>query len=89
MLNQKEINQLERQAIVVALFKLCDPHAMDELKPGDTVQLKSGGPIMTVRSIDRVEWITCDWFENNKAEHKQFNRAQLKKVDPDEYAIDA
>jgi len=32
---------------------------------GDTVILKSGGKVMTVRSV-RGELIKCEWFENKK-----------------------
>jgi uncharacterized protein YodC (DUF2158 family) len=33
-------------------------------KPGDQVQLKSGGPVMTINSIsDGEAW--CEWFDKN------------------------
>ena len=43
---------------------------MAEFKVGDVVELKSGGPDMTVVSIgkdDSVDWspsVTCKWFTN-------------------------
>lgn len=44
---------------------------MAELKAGDTVQLKSGGPVMTIDQIatksgrpDPHAW--CQWFEKTK-----------------------
>jgi uncharacterized protein YodC (DUF2158 family) len=37
---------------------------MAEFKTGDLVQLKSGGPAMTVRSSDKSkDEYACDWFD--------------------------
>lgn len=34
-------------------------------KTGDLVKLKSGGPLMTVRTTDREGLdVRCDWFDN-------------------------
>lgn len=58
----------------------------DTLKPGDVVQLKSGGPHMT------VEWVgesamgggivaSCQWFDDkNKVSNRTFPPASLQKV---------
>jgi len=35
---------------------------MAEFKEGDTVQLKSGGPIMTVKSLSTGGALECHWF---------------------------
>jgi uncharacterized protein YodC (DUF2158 family) len=39
-----------------------------EFKPGDVVQLKSGGPPMTIQAING-DSATCVWFEKTK-EHR-------------------
>lgn len=44
--------------------------ADDQLQVGDTVRLKSGGPLMTISSI-QDEYGTmqawCEWFDDKKA----------------------
>ena len=44
----------------------------EPFKTGDTVHLKSGGPIMTVTIVgtpdeDGTAWITCTWFDRNES----------------------
>ena len=44
---------------------------------GDTVQLKSGGPIMTITSIT-ADGVVCIWFDDNdKSQRELFNAATL------------
>ncbi|KEY19823.1 YodC family protein [Kaistella antarctica] len=54
----------------------------EKFKSGDLVQLKSGGPTMTIRRYDstRHNWY-CDWFDIN-GEHKMqtFRGDQLETV---------
>jgi uncharacterized protein YodC (DUF2158 family) len=49
---------------------------------GDTVQLKSGGPLMTVDNIDVGEephvMITCLWFEKTDRKVGQFKAPALE-----------
>lgn len=42
----------------------------DKIKVGDTVKLKSGGPVMTVVNIDKVSGVFCGYFNVNQ-EYKQ------------------
>lgn len=56
---------------------------MMELKAGDTVCLKSGGPIMTVESA-RGEYIDCIFFHGGEMYKKTLDVAVLDKVYKDE-----
>lgn len=52
---------------------------------GETVSLKSGGPVMTVREVqfvDGVESATCEWLVKGKVKTKQFPAAMLVKATP-------
>lgn len=55
----------------------------DGFKPGDVVQLKSGGPRMTVESIRAGGRVICEWFTGDRREVSGFEPAALVKV-PDE-----
>ena len=53
---------------------------MTVLKPGDLVILKSGGPVMTVDTVntdifddDKVTGILCAWFVGNTLERARFD----------------
>jgi uncharacterized protein YodC (DUF2158 family) len=47
-------------------------------KPGDIVRLKSGGPSMTVESIDKKEnGLLCLWFDEGQLEDAVFNDVVL------------
>ena len=52
-----------------------------QIKPGDVVQLKSGGPKMTVKVIKTVagkESAYCTWFVNDEAKEYPFPLETLK-----------
>lgn len=52
----------------------------DELKPGDVVRLKSGGPKMTVSKIDGSR-LWCEWFDDkNKHDGRYFEAHLLEKA---------
>ncbi|MFZ7157744.1 YodC family protein [Avibacterium gallinarum] len=50
---------------------------MDEIKVGTVVQLKSGGPLMTVISDKEDEKILCKWFDHNKSNEEAFPKEAL------------
>jgi uncharacterized protein YodC (DUF2158 family) len=58
-----------------------------ELKKGDVVMLKSGGPKMTVRNSGEnrpglmpLKWVQCIWFEGNTVYEYNFDQRVLKLV---------
>ena len=54
------------------------------LKIGDTVQLKSGGPIITVNKIEENGEIYCKWFAGehfDKVYHDYFQPDTLQLID--------
>lgn len=55
---------------------------MSELKKGDVVFLKSGGPAMTVTELND-ETAFCEWFDKHHAFHsKSFISIVLTKEEP-------
>ena len=58
-----------------------------ELKPGDIVRLKSGGPAMTVTAIGEHAGETkalCEWFDGMKHHQDHFILAALEPSGPDD-----
>ena len=54
--------------------------ANEDFKVGDVVQLKSGGPKMTVNRVDGDE-ISCEWFEGRQEPHGHvFKKEVLMKI---------
>jgi uncharacterized protein YodC (DUF2158 family) len=58
----------------------------DEFQIGYVVQLKGGGPVMTVESIDTyggtdVRKALCVWFDGSKPTNSVFDLRTLKRVD--------
>ena len=54
-----------------------------KLKIGDTVELKSGGPPMTItkyEKYDDIGYFTCQWFAGEKLERNLFIPSSLQLV---------
>ncbi len=49
--------------------------------PGDVVQLKSGGPRMTVREVAGDNDVYCEWFDQKDVKRGAFKAAMLEKVE--------
>ena len=54
---------------------------MNAFKVGDVVQLKSGGPLMTIAEVRGDEQCRCSWFLNGKRFQEMFNKDELEKVE--------
>jgi uncharacterized protein YodC (DUF2158 family) len=52
----------------------------DQFKKGDAVELKSGGPPMTVESIGKNGVVHCVWFEEKTLKRDGFEPEDLKEV---------
>ena len=49
-----------------------------QFQVGDVVQLKSGGPHMTIQYVSKeTEDVTCVWFEGTTEKREDFNRRAL------------
>lgn len=53
---------------------------METFKEGDTVQLKSGGPKMTIKEIHEGGSLTCQWFSGTKLQTGYFKPHSLNLV---------
>jgi uncharacterized protein YodC (DUF2158 family) len=54
-----------------------------QFQPGDTVRIKSGGPVMTVDGYDDItESVNCSWFQGQKRQSGTFIEATLEKATP-------
>jgi uncharacterized protein YodC (DUF2158 family) len=51
---------------------------MDAFQPGDLVQLKSGGPIMTVEEMSNYSGVRASWFTYGKRHKESFEAASLQ-----------
>ena len=62
---------------------------MSDITKGDVVQLKSGGPAMTVESVGNYSGMgtgpengaKCVWFDKDKPSSKVFDVAILEKIE--------
>lgn len=53
---------------------------------GDTVQLKSGGPVMTVVSVNENNMCRCSWFKDEEVKESAFPADALEKYDDSVFA---
>jgi uncharacterized protein YodC (DUF2158 family) len=56
--------------------------AEQKFKPGDVVELKSGGPAMTVAGEEEFGELMCTWFDGKKKMDATFEPEQLKPYKP-------
>lgn len=54
----------------------------EEFKPGTVVQLKSGGPLMTIEKVGNTKY-TCEWFLNGEVKTGYFSGTSLKEIKED------
>jgi uncharacterized protein YodC (DUF2158 family) len=52
---------------------------MENFKEGDVVQLKSGGPKMTVKTMHTDGDVYCQWFSGSKLQDGYFKPHSLQK----------
>src|SRR5437764_4786915 len=62
---------------------------MPTFKSGDLVVLKSGGPVMTIDTVnadifddDKITGLLCVWFVGNKLERVRFDHRAVDAIDP-------
>ncbi|MCY4319004.1 MAG: DUF2158 domain-containing protein [Alphaproteobacteria bacterium] len=53
-----------------------------QIKPGDVVRLKSGGPEMTISKIDDNKIAYCTWFVNLEGPHTSSFRLHMLSLEP-------
>jgi len=51
--------------------------------PGEIVQLKSGGPLMTIVKVEDTKHITCMWYAQEQGEFRTqvFEQGWLDEID--------
>jgi len=54
---------------------------MEDFEIGDVVQLRSGGPKMTVHGLVSDGDVVCKWFEGNEVREESFPKDTLKKLE--------
>jgi uncharacterized protein YodC (DUF2158 family) len=62
---------------------------MGQFNIGDTVVLKSGGPILTIIEVGGAptDWVTCSWYEGKKFNTQPFPPAALRLADDSDTEI--
>jgi len=54
---------------------------MEDFEIGDVVQLRSGGPKITVHGLVSDGDVVCQWFEGNEVHKESFPKEALKKIE--------
>ena len=54
---------------------------MENFTEGDVVQLKSGGPKMTISMIGEDRDVHCQWFKDDNVQFNVFSPESLIKVE--------
>ena len=62
---------------------------MNNIKKGDIVWLKSGGPKMTIKTTSDDEICTCIWFKHGELQYCDLEADTLTTVDPFLVEIDS
>jgi uncharacterized protein YodC (DUF2158 family) len=55
---------------------------MEDFEIGDVVQLRSGGPKLTIHGLVSDGDVVCQWFEGNVVHEESFPKEALKKIEP-------
>lgn len=53
-------------------------------RTGQLVELKSGGPVMTVQEFRSDDWVQVNWFIGGALQSDAFHWAMLKLAEPQE-----
>jgi uncharacterized protein YodC (DUF2158 family) len=64
-----------------AEFKQGVEAGLKDFEIGNVVQLRSGGPKMTVHGLVSDGDVICQWFEGNAVHEESFPREALQKVE--------
>lgn len=59
----------------------------NDFKPGTVVQLKSGGPKLTVTAV-KNENVWCSWFSGHEVKNHNFTAESLQEAKPATHSYD-
>ena len=81
--NSSTVSATEREKFIMHLENLAriKQSAMKDFEIGDVVQLRSGGPKMTVHGLVSDGDVVCQWFEGNAVHEESFPKEGLQKVE--------
>src|ERR1700750_1858856 len=81
--NSSSTAATEREKFIMQLETISSHknNTMEDFEIGNVVQLKSGGPKMTVHGLVSDGDVICQWFEGNAVHEESFPREALQKVE--------